>query len=290
MNIDVRLRPDWDPKNEKTEYGLEKTKYGLFVDGTCLPIESAEVLPIPNWAVGKPNFRLNIADAEVGRRIFKLSWSEIPNDIAIIDVDDYFGWIEFPHSFVVDRELLTDAEKSRLIVYFYAGDGRNNTSWDILAYYQAYDNYVQRGAFQDGYKTDFSARDYGFAFSYSGEVATNSGTIAESSYWFTEIIHRLHTQSLDALEKSNNSVLTRFKFPDPVKVPCEQYLLYFAQFLKDAGVDASVDLKREAGGVLFSVTPKDSSEALSKIRQALDLYLHMPSNPNSLSPRISTIR
>ena len=51
--------------------------------------------------------------------------------------------------------------------------------------------------------------------------------------------------------------MTYFEFPDAVRVPCEQYLLYFAQFLRDLGVEASSELRHEVGMVLFSVTPTD---------------------------------
>jgi hypothetical protein len=36
--------------------------------------------------------------------------------------------------------------------------------------------------------------------------------------------------------------VTFFDFPEPVKVPCQQYLLYFVQFLKDVGVEATAEL------------------------------------------------
>src|SRR6266446_3721901 len=75
------------------------------------------------------------------------------------------------------------------------------------------------------------------------------------------------------------SVFMLFDFPEQVRVPCEQYLLYFGQFLRDLGVEVNTALTPEAGQVLFSVTPTDKKEALNKIRVALDLYLHLPSSP-----------
>lgn len=75
------------------------------------------------------------------------------------------------------------------------------------------------------------------------------------------------------------SVAVYFDFPESIKVPCEQYLLYFAQFLKDLGVEADTTLSHEAGKVLFTVTPADQKEALDKIQTALDVYLKLPTNP-----------
>jgi hypothetical protein len=89
----------------------------------------------------------------------------------------------------------------------------------------------------------------------------------------------LKTISTLNLNKNNNSINTTFRFPDNLRVPCEQYLLYFAQFLQDLGVNATPNLKEEAGKVLFSVTPIDDIEALDKVREALAIYLNLPSSP-----------
>lgn len=82
----------------------------------------------------------------------------------------------------------------------------------------------------------------------------------------------------------SNSLLNlnvSFKFLPEIKVTCEQYLLYFAKFLQDLGINATSDLKEEAGKVLFSVTPTYDVEALYKIREALAVYLNLPASPIS---------
>jgi hypothetical protein len=79
---------------------------------------------------------------------------------------------------------------------------------------------------------------------------------------------------LDQIE--DKSLATYFSFPEEVKSACEQYLLYFGEFLRDVGINASVEIKEEADRVLFSVTPRDSHEALDRIRQILDLYIKLP--------------
>src|SRR5207248_1798988 len=78
-----------------------------------------------------------------------------------------------------------------------------------------------------------------------------------------------------------NSVVMSFDFPEEIKVPCEQYLIYFAQFLKDLGVEANTSLTHEAGQVLYTVTPINKHQALDKIYQALNVYLHLSSSPVS---------
>jgi len=84
-------------------------------------------------------------------------------------------------------------------------------------------------------------------------------------------------QALKSVQK--NSLVTWFYFPAPVKAACEQYLVYFIQFLEDLGIKANTEIKQYAGRVLFSVTPEEGSRALKKIREALEVYLNLPRNP-----------
>lgn len=97
------------------------------------------------------------------------------------------------------------------------------------------------------------------------------------------ILHKYHEETEAYLTSSlyKDSVMMQFDFPEEVRVPCEQYLLYFAQFLRDLGVQADTALTHEAGQVLFTVTPDDKERALDKIRAALEVYLHLPSSPMS---------
>ncbi len=86
----------------------------------------------------------------------------------------------------------------------------------------------------------------------------------------TEIEKRLEA-SID-----RRSVVTHFQFPSDVRSACEQYLLHFADFLRDLGVDVTTELKELANEVLFSVTPKDERHALELIERALAVYLNLP--------------
>jgi hypothetical protein len=45
------------------------------------------------------------------------------------------------------------------------------------------------------------------------------------------------------------------------------------------GVEATPSLEHQTGTVLFSVTPTNEEDALDKIRETLELYLHFPSSP-----------
>jgi len=113
-------------------------------------------------------------------------------------------------------------------------------------------------------------------------LADSDMTVGEVIERYTLILEKTNILTIEALSRvdSEHTVVMSFDFPEEVKVPCEQYLLYFVQFLKDAGVEATAELREQAGQVLFAVTPKNQDEALDKIRQALHLYLHLPTNPN----------
>jgi hypothetical protein len=89
---------------------------------------------------------------------------------------------------------------------------------------------------------------------------------------------------------SSNSVIAEFNFPEHVQVACEQYLLYFVQFLKDLGIGASAKVREEAGKILFSVRPDNELDALDNIRNALAVYLNLPSNPIFYEDRFTAMR
>jgi hypothetical protein len=100
---------------------------------------------------------------------------------------------------------------------------------------------------------------------------------------FLPIVKDLYDSTIASLSAKvrEHAVVMFFDFPEPVKIPCQQYLLYFVQFLKDVGVDATAELEEQAGRVLFAVTPKDENVALEKVRQALDIYLRLPTSPST---------
>ena len=123
--------------------------------------------------------------------------------------------------------------------------------------------------------------DYGFNISY--RIKSLESRIVDEVLFHTIEVRRL----LDAVENKlldlpvQNSIVKSFNFPADVAVSCEQYLQYFVQFLRDLGVEATSELKHEAGKVLFTITPTNEREALDKIRAALDVYLELPFRPVS---------
>ncbi len=104
-------------------------------------------------------------------------------------------------------------------------------------------------------------------------------TLIDAIHLAVEKFKSAHQKAFNELSKKakDNSLTTKLlNFPEEVRIPCEQYLLYFAEFLRDLGVNATTDITHEAGEILFRVTPSDSDQALDRIKFALDVFLQLP--------------
>ncbi len=55
------------------------------------------------------------------------------------------------------------------------------------------------------------------------------------------------------VQEEHRSVTFNLDVPEAFRVPCEQYLMYFVQFLHNFGVEVEADLKHSAGEVLFTL-------------------------------------
>lgn len=111
-------------------------------------------------------------------------------------------------------------------------------------------------------------------------INSTENTIADEIIRYLRLLSEIHKEVEQYLisDLHSNSIAMTFDFPAEVSVYCEQYLLYFVQFLRDLGIEATSDLKHDAGRVLFTVSPNDNKEALDNIRTALEIYLCIPSS------------
>jgi len=79
---------------------------------------------------------------------------------------------------------------------------------------------------------------------------------------------------------SNPAALSRiFSFSPDISAACQQYLLYFGQFLQDLGIAADTQTRHEANRVLFSVNPASGTQAIGRIAALLNVYLAMSYAP-----------
>lgn len=218
-----------------------------------------------------------IVKSDNDKHIAKCLFSEIASDINKLYMPDYKQWgsLSF-HG--ISRE-----EDGLKLVYEVP---RNLESWKELYSYNEY--------FQEFNKLSVNTNSQTFSYSdsqyYSDEkdffrVKPESLEliIGEGIERYANVFFQRDNQVRESLlfKLREDSVLTYFDFPEEVKVPCEQYLLYFVQFLRDLGVGATAEVQHEVGQVLFAVTPTDKEIALDKIRVALEIYMRLPSSPVS---------
>ncbi len=106
------------------------------------------------------------------------------------------------------------------------------------------------------------------------------GTIMDG-YLYQKLQNDLKEKYKDTLVVNNvivdqEGVNAFFEFPEDIRTACEEYLMYFRQFLKDQALTAEVMVKNEGKSTLFSVKPSDRGEALEKVQEALGIYLNLP--------------
>ncbi|QRQ99492.1 hypothetical protein [Dyadobacter sandarakinus] len=128
------------------------------------------------------------------------------------------------------------------------------------------------------YDDEIITNGFGFVLGYINE----DSTIFELETEIQEYIENLIDRAISSISNRlyPDVLLTSFIFPEPIKTSCKQYLVYFAQFLADLGVDASTEIKEDAHGTLFKIIPKDKDASLEQIRDALSIYLNAPTADN----------
>ncbi len=218
-----------------------------------------------------------VRDRRYSERVAKHQFSQIPERLKLLQLNTEYSFFGRKAIYQgVNVSMVAAGEFSFYsVINFYAAEWKEPFS--IADYVDAFydlllekkDQRVQRMG------------DSGLALIYY--VDDPERTIEAEFLRHQESIRKFHGQVVASLTArfQEASVFKFFDFPEEVKVPCEQYLLYFGQFLKDLGVEADTSLTHDAGQVLFTVTPTDKTEALDKIRVALDVYLNLPSSPVS---------
>jgi hypothetical protein len=167
-------------------------------------------------------------------------------------------------------------------VLFFVSADEWSGPWSLRQYEQTVHRVVKDSEIEGW--TPYVPRDVFPTFSGFGltrRVDANAGfadEISEAIEFTSEIV--AHATALLEAQAERNTLVAIFEFPESVSTACEQYLLYFVQFLKDLGVEAEASVKHQARQVLFSVTPIDGAGALDNIREALNAYLQIPGSPD----------
>lgn len=248
-----------------------KRGYQLFIDDVLLDkVEVSE-----NY---DPNFyEISTTNIEDSQKILIHKWNDFPNLIAIKARLKNIG------PFVTDLFIETEPTKQKKLSLRFDFDVETRDwkgSYSFSAYIKEYEK-LWSGVDNLGgdirfYESDIVDLVITFLIVNKNEAIID--LISKYRDFLTEI-HQKVDEKLSTKNSTNKSFDIGFNFPEELKIPCEQYLQYFARFLQDLGINATSNLKEEAGKVLFSVTPTDDIEALDKIREALAVYLNLPNSP-----------
>lgn len=226
----------------------------------------------------KPTYRINVTDCGASRTIIRQQLSDLPGGVT---------GLSFKH-----RKLLPDLTESEdfhiirnnaehfLLIFSFSFP---LATWKRLWSASEYADELRQLFTRNNIVCDKNEPGGELELSIDFPVYDNNFTIEAVVLKLEETLHTLHGQAVRNLEAKvwADSVVIYVDFPEEVRVPCEQYLVYFVQFLKDLGVEATADIQHEAGQMLFAVTPINKQTALDKIRTALEVYLRLPSNPAS---------
>ena len=119
---------------------------------------------------------------------------------------------------------------------------------------------------------DFVSNGFGFRFKNLEPSSSISDFLKNTS----DIVTTLISTAKKNLKNKGHKVLIELKLEPEVRSPCEQYLIYFSQFLEDLGIQAKSEISHHDELTLFSVIPESKEQALSVIVDCLASYLSLP--------------
>lgn len=240
--------------------------------------------------------------------IFKLKKSSLDSNIVGIRINYPYYFDEFCNEFHISYSTVEHIDDYIQVSFgIYAENWDWKQPWTIVEHLTTFKKQLDISGFDfftkpqwreildEGYVSD---QDTNLDYEFISDIVLNGYEVTFTCIYdhndtyelidkrFTEKLDQVYMASLATLKSKikNDSLITYFKFSEEISVSCQQYLIYFTKFLKDIGIDAYAEIQEQSSGtVLFSVTPKDETQALSQIREALDIYLNLPRN-NSISP------
>jgi hypothetical protein len=99
--------------------------------------------------------------------------------------------------------------------------------------------------------------------------------------FITEISEILEQLVIEIIKELDNKFQldiysTIFSFPQEFKMACTQYLVYFAQFLADLGIEVQTEIKDISQGTFFSIIPQNKAEAMGNVKALLSEFMNAP--------------
>lgn len=248
----------------------------LFINGEIVPADDFRVY-------GKDNYRVEILNIDLSHEVMKDTFNTISKDIRTLALYYPLEFWDFVEDIEIER---VRGHESHNVFYF-----QYEFEWDFEKWKKPYsieEFFLAMNHVVAGY------HDMGIMWIQEDEVISNGCNLRCFGYHITDSIYDVHCKYVGLIEeifnkvtvilhqKTDNSLTSIFNFPDEVRVPCEQYLIYFVQFLEEIGIEANASIHDEAGKVLFSVTPTSSEIALEQIHKALNIYLQLPTSFSDL--------
>ncbi|MBH5319435.1 hypothetical protein I6N90_16690 [Paenibacillus sp. GSMTC-2017] len=242
---------------------IENDRY-MVLNGVKIERDHVTVDKISNW------FEISVQDFDAFQRISEVVIDEIPKEIESIMF--YFGEEDQIFNFYISR---TENGLEKMSIFFYLQANKWRNLYSIDEFFEGLRRTVELQCEDKGFDLAIDATELSYIF---GFTITTRSTLKEvyeiNSKLICELVNKTKMRLLEELNKG--SVISLFQFPEQVRTSCEQYLIYFTDFLKNLGINATSNLNHEAGQVLFSVTPTSDEVALYKIYDALEIYLRLP--------------
>lgn len=278
-------------------YGEKYDSIGAFVESVGPYLIIVNGIAIENSTVyrseggdnkEKESYVVSLGLSEQNRLITDLTFSDLPDSWRGLTIpsenehNEYLNNVRIVFdSYVLDESIAkTHLLTFPLIRFSFRPDLYNwRQPWSALDYARDLKEQISTDPFDDLFFLDSDSGTFGFDLfcKIRAKDAIISAEIARLSKNVNEITTQL--QDRLAAQAASNALITRFNFPAIVQTACEQYLLYFVQFLSDLGIEAEANINHQENDVLFNVTPKDKEQALSAIQEALTAYLCIPSSP-----------
>ena len=258
----------------RRKFGIEEDDYyELTIDGYI--VEEVKIVEIQSSHLGQQEFVAYSRESSSSNKIVSLEIGEfIKANLLSISFEN---WTEIGIlSINVEVEFDTKNKKTHLGINISADLLLWNRNYTFVDYFYEFEHLLNVNKVGE-----LADNGVGNNIYIRKEIPLQNKIMLDEVNPYLEKIIENHYDTLKNLDSvySENALLISFDFPQELKIPCEQYLFYFAQFLQDLGINATSNLKEEAGKVLFSVTPTDNIEALDKIREALTVYLNLPASP-----------
>ncbi|MDQ0418912.1 hypothetical protein J2Z48_003117 [Croceifilum oryzae] len=227
-----------------------------------------------------PGGYMTIYDDFIFKKVCEYSFSDISEEIAFIRYlakGKEFGLNEFISDIVVqvyDNSGIYGESGGLEFRFDFKWDLWKN-SWSISEYIELMNDFISDSKYNAAWINEKEEHYHAVTFDIFDVNQTIQFFMDEAVTYLKEIENKI-LSILHSRVKQDTAVVRLFDFPEHVRVPCEQYLVYFSQFLEELGIEATSDIHHEAGNVLFSVTPASKSTALEQIARALDIYLQLP--------------